>query len=177
MRAGVRRSLSDCVVLTVAEMRATDEAAIAAGVSGLVLMRRAGRAVALEIMARWSPRPTVVICGPGANGGDGYVVAAQLLAEGWPVVVAAVRPPSAGDAALAAGDWRGETLALSPAALRDAELIIDALFGAGLSDRWTRRPGMCFGRPSARRRWWRSTFRPASRGTPDKPWDTPPMRR
>ena len=89
MTAEVRRSPSDCVVLTVAEMGAADQAAIAAGTPGLVLMRRAGRAVASEIVARWSPRPTVVLCGPGANGGDGYVVAEQLLAVGWPVVVLA----------------------------------------------------------------------------------------
>ena len=65
-------------ILTVAEMAAADRAAIAAGTPGGVLMDRAGAGVAQAIAERFPPRPTVVLCGPGNNGGDGYVVARKL---------------------------------------------------------------------------------------------------
>ncbi|MGP2408004.1 NAD(P)H-hydrate epimerase, partial [Listeria monocytogenes] len=66
-------------ILTVAEMSAADQAAVAAGTPVSTLMERAGEAVAEAIKARWSPRSTVVLCGPGDNGGDGYVVARKLV--------------------------------------------------------------------------------------------------
>lgn len=119
-------------ILTVAEMSAADAAAIQAGTPGLVLMRRAGEAVAAEIMRRFTPRPTAVLCGPGNNGGDGYVVARVLKASGWDVWVEALAPPATDDAKAAASEWTGETTGLAAQA-RDAALFIDALFGAGLA--------------------------------------------
>ena len=74
-------------ILTVAEMAAADQAAIAAGTPGLVLMERAGKAVADAVAERYTPRPTVVLAGPGNNGGDGYVVARLLAERGWPIRV------------------------------------------------------------------------------------------
>ena len=62
-------------LLTVAEMGRADAAAIAGGIPGIVLMEAAGKAVAAEAFRRWGPRPTLVLCGPGNNGGDGYVAA------------------------------------------------------------------------------------------------------
>jgi hydroxyethylthiazole kinase-like uncharacterized protein yjeF len=124
-----------CDILTVAEMTAADKAAIAAGAPGYTLMQRAGAAVADAIMARWTARPTLVLCGPGNNGGDGYVTATRLVHAGWPVTVAAARERSAltGDAALAAADWTGAITPLGRASVQDAGLVVDALFGAGLS--------------------------------------------
>jgi hydroxyethylthiazole kinase-like uncharacterized protein yjeF len=122
-------------ILTVAQMGEADRQTIAAGTPGFVLMQRAGAAVANAILARWSPRRTVVLCGPGNNGGDGFVVAKALADAGWEVAVALDGEPNAlrGDAALAAQAWGGEIGPLSLASLAGAALIVDALFGAGLS--------------------------------------------
>jgi hydroxyethylthiazole kinase-like uncharacterized protein yjeF len=122
-------------ILTVEQVRAADRAAIAAGATGFELMRMAGRCVAAAIAERWTPRPVVVLCGPGANGGDGYVAALALKEAGWPVRVAGLVQPSAlsGDAALAAQAWAGPVEATGGKLFEGAGLIIDALFGAGLS--------------------------------------------
>jgi hydroxyethylthiazole kinase-like uncharacterized protein yjeF len=119
-------------ILTVAEMTAADQAAIAAGTAGLVLMERAGAAVAEAIRARFRPCRVAVLCGPGNNGGDGYVVARLLKRRGWTVWVETLGPPATADAKVMAGKWRGETRAPG-AAGRPAELIVDAMLGAGLS--------------------------------------------
>ena len=121
-------------VLTVEQVRAADKAAIAAGTPGFELMQRAGQAVAMEIAARWTPRPVLVMCGPGANGGDGYIVAKTLADAGWPVRVAGlVQPPAMkGDAAMAANAWTGPVESLGGKLFEGAGLIVDALFGAGL---------------------------------------------
>jgi ADP-dependent NAD(P)H-hydrate dehydratase / NAD(P)H-hydrate epimerase len=115
-------------------MRAIDAACPALGVSTHSLMENAGRAVADAIAARFTPRPIAVLCGPGNNGGDGYVAARLLAERGWPVTVHALAPRKAltGDAADAARAWTGALTALGDAPL-EAELYLDALFGAGLS--------------------------------------------
>jgi hydroxyethylthiazole kinase-like uncharacterized protein yjeF len=122
-------------LLTVAEMGAADRAAIAAGVAEATLMENAGRAVAVAIVARFAPRPTAVLCGPGNNGGDGFVAATALAQRGWPVTLAAALPPAEyrGAAGLHAARWQGPVTALEPDALDGAELVIDGLFGAGLN--------------------------------------------
>ena len=127
--------MSDHDILTVGETSAADRAAIAAGTPGFSLMRRAGRSVADVIMARWSPRPCLVLCGPGNNGGDGFVAARALAEAGWPVTVALTgeRGQLKGDAALAAAEWAEPVVALNPKVVGGAALIIDAVFGAGLS--------------------------------------------
>lgn len=119
-------------ILTVAEMTAADRAAIAAGTSGVTLMERAGRAVAEAIRKRYPPCRAVVLCGPGNNGGDGYMVARVLKRRGWTVWIEASGPPATADARAVAARWRGETLPLQ-ADGRPVELVVDALFGAGLS--------------------------------------------
>ena len=121
-------------LLTPAEMGRADAAAIAAGVSGLALMEAAGAAVARAARRFWPPRRTLVLCGPGNNGGDGYVAARLLQQAGWPVAVAALAPPRpGGDAVAMQAGWRGPTLPFAPAEATRAELVIDAVFGAGLA--------------------------------------------
>ena len=122
-------------LLSVDEMGRADQGAVAAGVSGLNLMERAGRAVA-DTAARLAGRhPIVVLCGPGNNGGDGYVAARYLRNRGHAVTVMALGDPSklSGDAATNFERWRGETRALSNDVLTAGTVIVDAMFGAGLT--------------------------------------------
>lgn len=119
-------------ILSVAEMAAADRAAVERGAPTPVLMERAGQAVADAVRARYARRPVVVWCGPGDNGGDGYVAARHLRRRGWPVVVEAAYPPSTDAARWAASRWKGEVRPLSTEPSAGA-LYIDALFGAGLS--------------------------------------------
>ena len=120
-------------LLTPAEMTAADAAAARAGVPGAVLMQAAGRAVA-RAAQRFGPCRTLVLCGPGNNGGDGSVAARLLAQQGWPIRVAALHPPRAGsDAQKAGARWHGPMVLFNPAETARAELVIDAVFGAGLS--------------------------------------------
>jgi NAD(P)H-hydrate epimerase len=124
-------------LLTVAAMRRVDAAAIARGVPGTVLMERAGSAVAARVRAHLPEGGRVlVLCGPGNNGGDGFVAARVLCDGGIAVDLAALVPVADlnGDAADAAAGWTGPVLAPSAVADLDAyDLVVDALFGAGLS--------------------------------------------
>ncbi|MBY0331576.1 MAG: bifunctional ADP-dependent NAD(P)H-hydrate dehydratase/NAD(P)H-hydrate epimerase, partial [Acetobacteraceae bacterium] len=79
-------------LLTPDEMGRADAAAIAGGIPGPVLMAAAGRAVARAVRRRFRAVPTLVLAGPGNNGGDGYVAARLLEGWGWPVAVAALAP-------------------------------------------------------------------------------------
>jgi NAD(P)H-hydrate epimerase len=122
-------------LLDAASARALDAAAIAAGTPAAELMERAGAATAAAIAARWQPMSVLVLAGPGNNGGDGYVVARCLRESGWPVRVAAFGDASklSGPAAIAAGRWAGPVEAAGPDCLAGAGLVVDALFGTGLS--------------------------------------------
>lgn len=120
------------------QVREIDRAVIEQhGVPGIALMRRAGEAAFKQIMARYSPtNHLVVVCGAGNNGGDGYVVALCARKIGIPVTVLAAAEPNTDDAATAFRDYRdgggvvGESGYSLPA---DAGLVVDALFGTGLS--------------------------------------------
>lgn len=122
-------------VLTVEHMYAADRAAMASGVPGERLMTNAGEAIAEAIVRRWTPRPICVLCGPGNNGGDGFVVARLLKDRGWQVSLALLGRLDAlkGDAATMASRWCGPVVPLAPEALDGCELVVDALFGAGLA--------------------------------------------
>lgn len=122
-------------LLTVTQMARADRLTVACGISEASLMENAGRPVARAVQERWTPRPILVLCGPGSNGGDGFVAARHLAEAGWPVRVALLvkRESLRGAAAHHAGLWRGLVEPLTPRALAGAELVIDAIFGAGLS--------------------------------------------
>ncbi len=120
-------------LLTTAEMADADRLAIAGGMSGIGLMENAGRAVA-DATAGMQRGRVIVVAGPGNNGGDGFVAARHLSERGYSVRLCFVGEPTRlkGDAALAAERWSGAVEMASPAALTDCDIIIDALFGAGL---------------------------------------------
>lgn len=118
-------------ILTAAEMRAAEAAAIAAGTPAAILMERAGAAAAEAIWRFAGPLPALVLCGPGNNGGDGYVIARRLAERGVAVRVAALAEPGSADAQAARAAWNGPVERLGDAAA--APLVVDALFGTGLA--------------------------------------------
>lgn len=120
-------------LLTPEEMYRADALAVRAGVSSLTLMENAGRSVAEEIVRRFGARPVLALCGPGNNGGDGFVIARHLKRWGWPVRLALLgaRQALRGDAAVMAELWDGTVE--QGVRIDGARLIVDALFGAGLS--------------------------------------------
>jgi len=122
-------------VLTTSEMERADRLSIAAGTPGFALMLSAGQAIAEAAGDLVEEGPILVVAGPGNNGGDGFVAAAELAAQGREVSVILMceRDAIRGDAASAAKGWKYPVLPFNPQAIGKPALIIDALFGAGLS--------------------------------------------
>ncbi|MFC3051140.1 NAD(P)H-hydrate dehydratase [Kordiimonas pumila] len=133
-------SSNEHVLLTPAEASAADAWAINSGVSGLDLMESAGRATA-EMLVEYIGTPLetggeiIVLCGPGNNGGDGFVTARYLDDWGYPVRVIAVSSldEMTSDAAEMAEIWRGQTDKIDAARLKNVSVVVDCLFGTGLS--------------------------------------------
>jgi NAD(P)H-hydrate epimerase len=125
----------DRAVLDVHRMAEADRLTVAGGTPSIALMENAGRAVARAISLRWRPRRITVLCGPGGNGGDGFVAARHLAEAGWAVRLALLgRVDELGGATRHhAQQWQGTVDPFSPAVLDGAELVVDALFGAGLN--------------------------------------------
>ncbi len=116
-------------------MAEADRQTIGDGVPGIQLMERAGRAVAEAVIARErAGSRVIVVAGPGNNGGDGFVAARLLAERGYAVEVMLIGEVARlkGDAAIAAKQWTRPVIAADPAGLVGAQVIIDALFGAGL---------------------------------------------
>jgi len=123
-------------VLTPAEMSEADRLTIAAGTPGITLMERAGASVArVASDVAKSGRRIAVLCGPGNNGGDGFVAARLLREQGFDVqvILLGAREKLAGDAAVAASQWGGTVETFDAGSALNCDLIVDALFGAGLS--------------------------------------------
>jgi ADP-dependent NAD(P)H-hydrate dehydratase / NAD(P)H-hydrate epimerase len=122
-------------ILTPEQMYQADAIAVARGMSSLKLMENAGRAVVDAILQRYKKCTVAVICGPGNNGGDGFVVARLLAAKKWPVRVYLVgdRKALKGDAAKMARKWKGAIGNFKDFERLNHGLIIDAIYGAGLN--------------------------------------------
>ncbi len=118
-------------VLTVAQMRSAEEALIAAGSSVEALMDLAGRGAAEWVWRVAAHRPVTVLCGPGNNGGDGYVIAEALRARGGAVAVVAAAEPRTDAARNARSLFQGEVL--GPEERPHGEVLVDCLFGSGLT--------------------------------------------
>ena len=126
--------IGDYVLLKPAEMAEADRLTAESGVSYARLMENAGTAVTEAILERYYQMPVLVLCGPGNNGGDGFVVARQLKEKGWPVhlVMHGDRGKLKREAAANADAWTGRIEAFNPDLVSDADMVIDALLGAGL---------------------------------------------
>ncbi|MEZ5756998.1 MAG: NAD(P)H-hydrate dehydratase [Emcibacteraceae bacterium] len=126
-------------ILTTAQMSQADQFAIAElgkqGRGGADLMEAAGLSVTREILKNSSGNKALILCGPGNNGGDGFVIARHLLDAGWKVTVALLGSVESlqGDAYYMAKLWNGEILPLNEARFTDQDVIVDAIFGTGLS--------------------------------------------
>ncbi|MEO7690351.1 MAG: NAD(P)H-hydrate dehydratase [Sphingomonas sp.] len=118
-------------ILTAAAMRAAEATAIERGATVESLMDRAGREVAKVVYRLAAGAPVLILCGPGNNGGDGYVAATSLAEAGLPVRVAASGPPKSAAAKDAASRWTGPVETLADAT--PSPVLVDALFGTGLS--------------------------------------------
>jgi len=118
-------------ILTVEAMRAAEQRAIDGGTKVEELMERAGAALAEAVYRFAGPLPVLVLCGPGNNGGDGYVASRHLTERGVKVRVAALSEPKSDAAQWARSQWTGEVEQLSDET-KAAPAIIDALFGTGL---------------------------------------------
>lgn len=122
------------ILLTPRQMGDADRLTVQAGTSGVKLMEAAGKAVTEAIIERYYQRSVLVLCGPGNNGGDGFVVARLLKQKGWPVQLRLIgsRDGLRGDAAAMAALWTGRAEAPTQGDIEGADLIVDALLGAGL---------------------------------------------
>jgi ADP-dependent NAD(P)H-hydrate dehydratase / NAD(P)H-hydrate epimerase len=130
----IHRLRGRTALLTPTQMGQADQAAADRGHPGPALMEAAGRAVARAIQRHIGRCRVLVLAGPGNNGGDGYIAARLLAQQGWPVRLAALAPPRDGsDAAGAARLWHGPAVAFTPEEANRADVVVDAVFGAGLT--------------------------------------------
>ncbi len=123
--------MSQGAILTAAEMRAAEAEVIAAGISVETLMERAGMGAAEAAWRFAGPLPALVVCGPGNNGGDGYVIARGLKEKGAKVRVAALAELGSEAVGWARSLWDGPIEEFHDAA--PAPMLVDALFGTGLT--------------------------------------------
>ena len=120
-------------ILTSDAIRSAEQSAIDGGPAVETLMERAGAALAEAAVRFGGPLPALVLCGPGNNGGDGYVAARPLASRGMNVRIAALSDPKSGGAKWARSQFEGDVERLSERT-EPAPLVIDALFGTGLKN-------------------------------------------
>ncbi|MDP2732772.1 MAG: NAD(P)H-hydrate epimerase, partial [Hoeflea sp.] len=126
-------AINDTLLVTPANMGRIDKAAIDSGIEGFALMQAAGAHVAAVLLARYpGALRAVVLCGPGTNGGDGHVAARFLMRSGVNVVRYGVEPKRGGDASRAFAACPGPVHRLEDWRPQDGDVIVDALYGAGL---------------------------------------------
>ncbi|WP_449472448.1 NAD(P)H-hydrate dehydratase [Sphingobium chungangianum] len=123
--------MTGTAILTAAQMRQAEQAVFASGIPQYELMERAGAAAAEVIWRAGGRRDLLVLCGPGNNGGDGFVIARLLRARGVPVRVAALGESRTDSSRRARAAWNGPIESLNDAG--SATQMVDALFGTGLS--------------------------------------------
>jgi ADP-dependent NAD(P)H-hydrate dehydratase / NAD(P)H-hydrate epimerase len=129
--------LHPLALLTAEESKTADKAAIESGTSSETLMENAGKALVALITQEYQPTPILIVCGTGNNGGDGFVAARLLKEQHWQVTLVVVGDEKTieGDAKAAKAKWNmagGAVRAFSADLLRNSELVVDAIFGAGL---------------------------------------------
>lgn len=122
-------------ILSTHQMKLAEHAACTGRTTSFTLMQRAGKAVADEIISHYEKQPVLVLCGAGNNGGDGFIAAALLKKKNWAVRAACAVDiyDLQGDAARAAEGWTGEVLSFDTLTIPEDGLIVDAVFGTGLS--------------------------------------------
>ncbi len=122
-------------ILSSDQMQKADRLTIEAGTPGFDLMERAGAGVAALVKSTYKGRKILVLCGPGNNGGDGFIAASLLKKAGYAVRVACLVKASAlkGDAARAAKGWKGAVLSFDNLIVGPDDVIIDAVFGTGFA--------------------------------------------
>ena len=130
--------LHPLTLLTAEESRTADKAAIAGNKTGETLMENAAKAVAALVVQEYKQKPVLVVCGTGNNGGDGFAVARLLKEQNWTVTLALLGDENTidGDAKAAKAKWNmsgGSSRTFSVDLLKETELVIDAIFGSGIS--------------------------------------------
>ena len=127
-------------VLNNEQMYQADMLAEQKNIHSLFLMESAGNSISIEIRKRWTKSRILIICGPGNNGGDGFVVARLMRKLGWPVkvILYGEEKKLTGDIAVNANRWKesgGNIDTLDTDLIIWSDIIVDALFGTGLSRR------------------------------------------
>jgi NAD(P)H-hydrate epimerase len=122
-------------ILSNEQMANADRITIDSGVKGFDLMQNAGNKASNVILERYKACKVIILCGPGNNGGDGFIIAQRLLEKDFSVdVYSLIKIENyKGDALLAAKEYKGEILGLSDLEIKNYELVVDALFGTGFS--------------------------------------------
>ncbi len=137
VKAKVSVPLHPAALLTADECRAAEKDAITGDITGETLMENAGKALLDLITHKFKPRPVLIVCGTGNNGGDGFILARMLKEKNWQVTLAILGNAEGikGDAKKSRDKWNmsgGAPRTFAPDLLKESQLVVDAIFGTGL---------------------------------------------